>query len=140
MNHSASPITLLLTALLIVTSLVFFFFGVYTVEGDSMLPNLLPGRNVIILKRFPYDSIHPGDIIVYQSPLDQALVIKRCAGTAGTPVMRNGSAVPVPPRAVFALGDNEPVSRDSRHYGFVAFSSIRGKVIFPRIGGGVSSE
>jgi len=93
-----------------------------------------------------------GDIIVY--PLDDKIVIKRCIATAGTKLdfienagysVRVGDIeVPlnesqlrrmiftptVPPKTVFAIGDNNKESRDSRDYGFVSIDSIRGKVIW----------
>ncbi len=140
MKISSSPFTLLFGATIIVSVFVFFFFGIYTVEGRSMMPNLLPGRNVIILKHFPADSIHPGDIIVYKSPVDGTLVIKRCAGTGGDKIMNGNFAVLIPPRTIFAIGDNLDRSKDSRHYGAVPLSAIKGKVIFPGIGGSKAGE
>ncbi len=140
MKISSSPFALLFGATITVSLFVFFFFGIYTVEGRSMMPNLLPGRNVIILKHFPADSIHPGDIIVYKSPADGSLVIKRCAGTGGEQIMNGDQPVLVPPRTIFALGDNPDKSRDSRHYGTVPVSAIQGKVIFPIIGGSKTGE
>jgi signal peptidase I len=105
-----------------------------------MMPNLGPGRNVIILKHIPADGIHPGDIIVFESPVDGTLVIKRCAGIGGEQIMNGNTAIAIPPQTVFALGDNSDRSKDSRHYGTVPVSAIKGKVIFPIIGGSARGE
>ncbi|ADK81737.1 signal peptidase I [Sediminispirochaeta smaragdinae] len=140
MIDSASPFILLIFATLIVLTVVGSLFGIYTVEGHSMEPYLSPGRNVIIFKRIPFGSIKRGDILVYKSPFDGKTVIKRCTGLPGDTMTGENGEVIVPEEAFFALGDNLPLSDDSRHYGVVSRKAIKGKVVFPRIGGSLHSE
>jgi signal peptidase I len=135
MNHSVSPLKLLIPAAALVTTLWVFFFGVYTVEGRSMEPFLYPGKNVIILKRFSAHSIHRGDILVYKSLSTEKTVIKRCAAVAGETLQIEGEMIVIPENHFFALGDNRRWSEDSRHHGAVPFTALRGKVIFSGFGG-----
>jgi signal peptidase I len=95
-------------------------------------------------------SIH--DIIVYTLPDEHRAVVKRVVGTGGDPYRIENSVVflndrrirldssteqemagrnTIPEGTVFVLGDNEMLSRDSRHYGVIPVWSIHGRVVFP---------
>ncbi len=99
---------------------------------------------------FAWGAPERGDIVVLQSPRDGAIVVKRIFARAGdsvdtvggtvwirdTPVVTDVSATEqirsvsaVPSGYFFVLGDNPPESVDSRHYGFVEFDDIRGRVV-----------
>ena len=128
------------------------------VRGDSMVSTLVNGDYVIALKQaYRMSEPKPGDIIVFKSPVEDALYIKRVIATEGQNVrVENGRvyvnenelneeyigeqytdgdvSVTVPEDEVFVLGDNREVSMDSRDFGCVKESSIKGKAavrLFP---------
>jgi signal peptidase I len=106
------------------------FFDIVRVAGHSMEPTIRNGQ-VLVINRAAYgiqvpllssylirwSAPVPGDIVLFKSPVEDRLVVKRCA-PAG---LSSG---------VFALGDNSANSFDSRDYGPVPVSEIRGKVLF----------
>ncbi|HHU36199.1 MAG TPA: signal peptidase I [Treponema sp.] len=138
---------------------------VRVVSGPSMIPALHSGSLVMEFKLawgipVPFSNTYlarwsepkQGDVVIY--PCNGRYVIKRCAASAGTPLvfsenpeysvrignrtvllpwenyqkMKDAERVPV--GMIFALGDNMDESRDSRHYGFVSIDSIRGKMLW----------
>ncbi|MEY2856362.1 MAG: hypothetical protein RLZZ74_671 [Cyanobacteriota bacterium] len=87
------------------------------VVGESMLPLLEPGDE-ILLDPFAYRKSLPqvGDIIVTMHPLQNNLsVVKRIT-------LINSFD------SYFVTGDNVEASTDSRHWGTIKFSDIRGRV------------
>lgn len=92
-----------------------------------------------------------GDLILYRSPKDNHLVVKRCIGLPGDRLaavrgdMLIASSILIPMRTgqerafagmdviptgmIFTYGENSTRSIDSRDYGLVQISSIEGKVI-----------
>lgn len=140
-----------LTALVILFNA---FFALHTVREYSMEPVLREGQVLLVLRRTgktpPYK---PGDILVYKSPQDRKMVVKRCVLVAGDPLdIRHGWLyttrgrfylspeqkdtlavyLEIPPESLFAVGDNPLKSVDSRTYGFIPLEDIEGRVIFPR--------
>jgi signal peptidase I len=106
---------------------------VYRVPSSSMEPTLhcakpAPGcRGEVrdLVYAVPYGDRHPavGDIVVFEAP---PAALERC-GAGGVyikRVIRRAS-----PRRYVLLGDNRRFSCDSRVYGPVAESAIRGKVV-----------
>ncbi|WNV58099.1 signal peptidase I [Oscillospiraceae bacterium NTUH-002-81] len=131
-----------------------FIIGVSLVNGSSMNPSLKNGDVVVYTRIVPnYES---GDIVCIRMPSGE-YYIKRVIGLAGDTVeIRDGSVYvnstvreenyaqgrtetqgdsikyPYEVKAdrVFVLGDNREESMDSRTFGAVAKSQIRGKVLF----------
>lgn len=93
------------------------FFGVYRVSGESMCPTINPGDLVIVKKSF-LSEIKPsaGDLVVFQSPLDGELNIKKCSVVSDS--------------MVFVTGENLPESTDSRHFGRIPTEDLMGIVLF----------
>ncbi|HUT75827.1 MAG TPA: signal peptidase I [Armatimonadota bacterium] len=125
------------------------------VEGSSMRPGLRSGDFVLVSK-IAYRRPAPRrfDVITLSAPgKRREVVIKRVVGLPGewvwvwsNHVFVNGgrlvepytaswrgdfrSPVRVPENSVYVLGDNRDDSDDSRAWGPVALSSVRGKAIF----------
>jgi len=130
-----------------------YVVGTFVIVGDSMIPSLTDGERVFV-NRLAYVLGRPerGDIVVFRYPLDPGReFVKRVIGlpgdrveirggrvlvngsefTGGFQVRADGSdfaARTVPPGAVFVLGDNRSVSRDSRAFGFVPLENVEGEV------------
>lgn len=93
--------------------LLFDYLVRYRVEGDSMLPLLGHGEQVLVDENA---RIKIGDIVIAAHPFKKNVeMIKRVAQTD-----ENGN--------YFLLGDNPNESTDSRSFGFVKKSGILGKV------------
>ena len=89
------------------------------VSGESMVPTLLPGDRVLVLAGLGplRPSIRTGDLVALADPRDPGrIMIKRVAGFDGSRVV--------------VRGDNEGASTDSRHFGPVDPSTLRGRVIY----------
>ncbi len=140
-------------AVVLVVGAKAYLGSTYLVSGDSMNPNLYDGERVLINRSSPEGLPDRGDMVVFRYPLDPVReFVKRVIGLPGDEVeMRqgrvfvNGSfleegyrivrdrasipAVRVPAGALFVLGDNRPVSEDSRFFGFVPLADVKGEVI-----------
>lgn len=140
---------------LAVVFLVFrFVVGVSLVSGMSMDPTLKSGTLVVYFRLAK--TFERGDVVSVRMPNGEYYV-KRIIAVAGDTVAledgkvlvngapeqqsgAHGETLPepgevvypltVPFGAVFVLGDNREVSVDSRTYGTVATSQIRGKLLF----------
>ncbi len=125
--------------------------AIYTVEGNSMLPNLTTGERILALKWTP---LNRGDIIIFRLPDDpRTSFVKRVIALPGDTVeiqsgrvLVNGleqaetylqgkrtegslAATLVKPEHYFVLGDNRGFSMDSRDplVGQIPFSAVRGE-------------
>jgi len=127
----------------------------FRVEGDSMLPLLRDGESVFVVRpRLTWNRLRRGDVVVFERPDGQGGVfIKRIAGLPGEDVRIASGLVyldgdligenfvqNVPeadtkewfngPDEYFLLGDNRGDSNDSRAFGPVAGSLIKGRAWF----------
>lgn len=146
---TAKQYVLLLAALFLVLR---FLIGVGWVSGQSMYPALNDGAAVVYFR--PVRRFEAGDIVSVKMAYGE-YYIKRVAALPGDTVdirdgqlLINGSADPwasgrtepleggveypltVPEGRLFVVGDNRGASVDSRSFGPVAFSQIRGRIFF----------
>ena len=132
------------------------FFLIAHVKEESMEPTLRDGQTILLMKKIT--SVHgrngtgikKGDIVVFPSPDEKCLVVKRCVLTEGDSIQiehgwlitENGRYFlsesqwdflkaydSVPAGKFFAVGDNQFYSIDSRDYGFIDRDKAIGKVI-----------
>lgn len=118
---------------------------VVTVVGVSMLPTYQPGDRVIV-RRARLRRARPGDVVVIEEPSGDGWTSRRRAAVgAGSWMIKRLVAVPgdprpaaslpptttgpvVPPGAFVVLGDNLPMSSDSRMLGYVPAGRLLGIV------------
>lgn len=132
-------------------------YGVSVVSGNSMRPSFYSGDVVIYRRGVPKEAEY-GDVLIIRSWLDgEKDYLKRVAGLPGDVVevddkgylLRNGQEVreneilhgyqqpdayvPMPYRVpddtFFCLGDNRPVSLDSRVFGAAEKKQVLGEVV-----------
>jgi len=111
-------------------------------EGPSMFPTLAETGEIIIedrltLRLFP-NRIARGDLVVLKSPImPESIIGKRVLGLPGDIVCVDptGETAPstehivIPKGHIWIVGDNAPLSRDSRTFGPVSMSLLEGKFI-----------
>lgn len=127
-----------------------------TVASDSMEPTVMRGSIVILAPGALPTDPRTGQMVVFRSPENGKLTLKRVAGKAGQTlaikdgvVYVDGAAlheryvnprqtdgtfyheVTVPAAHLFVLGDNRAYSIDSRDYGFVPLTAVAGTVLWP---------
>jgi nickel-type superoxide dismutase maturation protease len=94
-------------------SLLFNYSQRYRVEGDSMLPTLKHGEEVVVQ---PTETFQIGDIVVANHPYKQSVtIIKRISE--------------INEKGLFLRGDNPSESTDSRSFGEVSVKNVLGKVV-----------
>lgn len=132
----------------------FLLFSVY-IPSSSMVPTINVGDKLIVRKIYKTDNIKRGDILVFYSDELQETLIKRVIGLPGDHiVIKNGIVTingevikedyvknsdnnedelsyDVPENKFFFLGDNRPVSKDSRRWinPYIDEDDIKGKAI-----------
>ncbi len=130
---------LLLAVLFFVLARVLLLEAVH-VSSSSMTPALQPGDYVLVSRlgyvstvpfttwRLPFSrAVSRDEVLVFNWPPDQSQVyVKRVVGRAGDTVQVNGAPVVVPTGHSYVLGDKRDDSLDSRHWGLVPDSHIRG--------------
>jgi signal peptidase I len=155
-DHLARWIVVPLMLGLVAIILVFYvFFSSAVVDGDSMAPTLSSGDYLLITHGAA--GLKRGDIIVAKVVEREGTVelVKRVIALPGDTVeikhdvaYVNGAREPdrgqfvlprysvslgpykVPSGTVYVLGDNRPISEDSRYIGPVPESGIKGRAIF----------
>jgi signal peptidase I len=150
-NRSRFAVDAMLGALLMVT-VHLFVIQVSIVRGNSMEPALHDGDRLVV-DRVTYNlgSVSRGDVVVLRYPRDPNVdFVKRVVGVPGDHIaMRAGvlfvngevsddygcisdrdhlNELVVPPHEFFVLGDNRPISCDSREFGLVAEHLLKGRV------------
>ena len=156
-EQDRSYVGLVVALAIVFAALVMVFFVIFSsarVDGESMMPALLPEDHVLITRG--YDTPRVGDIVSADVMTDTGPdnVIKRIIALPGDTVVMRGSAayvndalstaapdpvlakssllgdtVVVPEGHVYLLGDNRPVSYDSRFIGPVPLTAVTGRVI-----------
>lgn len=126
----------------------------FLVDGSSMQPGLHTGEYVLVNKlAYTFHAPQRGDVIVFELPQDTSEnLIKRVIGLPGDKLVLTQNTVTVdgvtlnepyisapqniqvqtvtvPPGDYFVMGDNRPVSDDSRGWGFVPKDDIIGKAV-----------
>jgi signal peptidase I len=129
-----------------------FVMSVGIIEDISMDPTLAEGGYYLV-NNYIYRFVRPerGDIVVFQETESSPELVKRVISLPGETirirsghVYINGRLLDEPyavgntypdlgPHRIgedvyFVLGDNRPVSNDSRHFGAVPLKNIRGKI------------
>ena len=123
---------------------------IYSIPTESMVPTLETGDQIVVTRYFGGEP-QRGHIVVFRSPVDHELTVKRVVGLPGDlidsrlgQVRVGGYTLPepyvfqraatgsiesqiVPPGSYFVLGDNRAESLDSRNWGFVPRSGIVGR-------------
>ncbi|YCK39192.1 S26 family signal peptidase [Actinomadura sp. ATCC 39365] len=110
-------------------------FLAVTVRGRSMEPTLWHGDRVLV-RRSSLDGVRPGRLVVVAAEPGASWLVKRAVAVPGDPVPR--AEVPalatrpehvVPPGQLVVLGDNRPISLDSRRFGYVPARQLLGVVV-----------
>jgi len=157
------PYKIIIVAFVFFLTIIYLGIDIKQVEGHSMEPTIMPGRFVLINK-FEYGIIIPimnkylirwrrpgvGDLVMVSHPLENKVIIKRCAAASGDIVFMadtylivnskiipggdaykavNSGVVKVPDDKSLIIGDNYLDSIDSRAFGFIANTNIWGRVI-----------
>lgn len=128
-----------------------FVFRISVVSGQSM-ENTFHNRNILFCTIFNRTDLKHGDIIVFKSPVEDKLYVKRVIGLPKDEIeidyehiILNGKILEEPyikektryyknsiklENKYFVLGDNRDNSSDSRHFGAITPDSIVAKVRF----------
>ena len=131
---------------------LYIVFSVVRIDGDSMEPTLLDQDRVLVTKGYAHPA--RGDIVAVTDPGRSTGYVKRVVALPGDSVEYHGDvayvngapsdvapdaiiaqdvplsdAFTVPERHLVLLGDNRPVSLDSRYTGPVPVPAVQGKVV-----------
>jgi signal peptidase I len=153
-SHLAREIVEIIALTLLIFLAVHFTVQNYQISGPSMQNTLHTGQYVLVNKvAFLFHAPERGEVVVLHEP-DQPSrdLIKRLIGLPNDKIMLDGSniwvngvelnepyitskynpeaeTITVPANEYFVLGDNRPVSEDSRYFGFVPKSYLIGQAV-----------
>jgi len=150
------PLLLALVVLFAVLVSVFYVSNTaIKVDGDSMLPSLMSGDHLLVTRGYTQPA--RGDVVSFSAVISGKPddLIKRVVAIGGDTVevfgdtvLINGQPEPttyqritgtesfhikpfsVPAGSVYVLGDNRPVSLDSRFFGPVRLADVKGRARF----------
>lgn len=153
-SHLARDIVETIALTILIFLAVHFTVQTYQISGPSMQNTLQSGQFVLVNKlAYLFHDPQRGDVIIFHEPDQPGRdLIKRVIGLPGDKIVLDGSNVwvngvelnepyithkynpgvkteVVPPNQFFVMGDNRPVSEDSRYFGFVPKDYIVGKSI-----------
>jgi signal peptidase I len=142
-------------ALFIILLVFYVLFTATKVQGDSMLPNLRTEDRVLITRG--YDAPARSDVVVVDAATGSGAtesLVKRVVGISGDVVEVRDDIVyvngepeagyeiarlpgagmtlapyEVPAGTVYVMGDNRPISADSRMLGALPLSAVQGRVV-----------
>ena len=134
---------------LVVVLIRTFIITPVRVDGDSM-KNTLKNGDILLL--YKLGSINRLDIIVLDEEKDNEKIIKRVIGLPGETVAIKKGKIYIKDKVIddeyaygetsdydkvtleddeyFILGDNRLISKDSRYFGPIKKSEIKGKIVF----------
>ncbi len=143
----------LMVGTLLMAAFHLFVVQISVVKGHSMEPSLRDGDRLVVDRVAPsLGELTRGDVVVMRYPRNPAVdFVKRVVGLPGDRIaLKNGqlwvngamapdewtciadlettAEVDVPAGCYFVLGDNRPISCDSREFGLVPESLLRGRV------------
>jgi signal peptidase I len=155
MNAVRDILETALIALLIAILVRAFVIERFLVDGPSMEPTLWDSQSLLVNKlAYRFSQPKRGDVVVFRYPLDPSRdYVKRCVAVGGDTVeMRLGrlyvngllkeepyvrfpglyemKSITVPEDCIFVLGDHRTNSEDSRMFGPVKLSLVKGKAVF----------
>ena len=127
------------------------FFGISRITGESMMPTYKNGQYKLMLKT---QDVKKNNIVVFRLPDAKVSYIKRVIATEGDTLELKGNDVyvngkrlneeytakhknecysneiTIPEGYIYVMGDNRDYSTDSRKFGMVKVSCIKGKIVF----------
>ena len=141
-----SPYVLIVVVIVVIR---IFIATPVKVDGDSMY-NTLYDNDIVLLSKL--SSIDRFDIIVLKENDNNATIIKRVIGMPGDKVKIRNNKIYINNKIIedeyaygetsdydeitlgddeyFVLGDNRLISKDSRYFGAIKKSDIKGKAVF----------
>ncbi len=141
-----SPYVLIVVVIVVIR---IFIATPVKVDGDSMY-NTLNDNDIVLLSKL--SSIDRFDIIVLKENDNNATIIKRVIGMPGDKVKIRNNKIYINNKIIedeyaygetsdydeitlgddeyFVLGDNRLISKDSRYFGAIKKSDIKGKAVF----------
>ena len=141
-----SPYVLIVVVIVVIR---IFIATPVKVDGDSMY-NTLNDNDLVLLSKL--SSIDRFDIIVLKENDNNATIIKRVIGMPGDKVKIRNNKIYINNKIIedeyaygetsdydeitlgddeyFVLGDNRLISKDSRYFGAIKKSDIKGKAVF----------
>ena len=119
-----------LTGAILSTIVNQFVFSFSSLKGNSMFPTLKNDQKVLILKLGNL-FVRKGNIVVAESPNKnkELLLAKRLTAIEGDEVFFHDKRLKIPKGQVWIEGDNKDVSYDSRIFGPIFKSKLKGKIV-----------